>query len=137
MAQNDNLVLYTAQYDNVSAALTDLDAVEQLHKDELIGSYDAAVIDQENGKPKIVKRMDRPRIRAIPEAFGSGKLPRKELLDAAGDLTANNAGLIVVGEPTIKKALDKAITGAAKVVKRSVDASTDEIASELQEALKS
>ena len=28
MAQNGNLVLYTAQYDNVSAALTDLDAVE-------------------------------------------------------------------------------------------------------------
>ena len=97
MAQNHDLVLYTAQYDNVSAALTDLDAVEQLHKDELIGSYDAAVIDEENGKPKIVKRMDHPRIRAVPEAFGSGKLPRNELLDAAGELTANEAGLIVVG----------------------------------------
>ena len=95
------------------------------------------MIDEENGKPKIVKRMDHPRIRAVPEAFGSGKLPRKELLDAAGELTANEAGLIVVGEPTIEKALDKAITGAAKVVKRSVDATTDEIASELQEALKS
>jgi len=28
-----------------------LDVIEQLHKDELIGQYDAAVIDQENGKP--------------------------------------------------------------------------------------
>ena len=28
MAQNHDLVLYTAQYDNVSAALTDVDAVE-------------------------------------------------------------------------------------------------------------
>jgi hypothetical protein len=27
--------------------------------------------------------MDRPRIRVIPEAFGSGTLPRKELKDAA------------------------------------------------------
>ncbi len=137
MAQNGNLVLYTAQYDNVSAALAGLDAIEQLHKNEMIGSYDAAVIDKENGKPRIVKRVDRPRIRAIPEALGSGKLPRKELKEAAGELTANDAGLIVVGEPTIEKALDKAITGAAKVVKRSVDATTDEIASELQEALKS
>ena len=42
----------------------------------------------------------------------------------------------MVGESTIEKALDNAISGAAKVVKRSVD-STDEIASELQEALKS
>lgn len=137
MAQNATLVLYTAAYDDVTAALADLDAVEQLHKDEMIGSYDAAVIDKENGKPRIVKRMDRPRIRVIPEALGSGKLPRKELKDAAGELTGRQAGLIVAGEPTIEKGFDKAVTGAAKVVKRSLDATTDEIASELQEALKS
>jgi hypothetical protein len=131
-----DLVLYTAEYDNVAAALADLDAIEQLHQDEVIGSYDAAVIDKENGKARIVKRMDRPRVRVIPEVLGSGKLPRKDLKDAAEELTTNDAGLIVVGEPTIGKALDKAIVGAAKVVKRSFDATTDEIASELQEALK-
>ena len=43
----------------------------------------------------------------------------------------------MVGEPTIEKGLEQALTGAAKVVKRSVDATTDEISSELQEALKS
>jgi hypothetical protein len=43
----------------------------------------------------------------------------------------------VVGQPTIEQALDKAIANAAKVVKRAVDAATDEIASELQQALKS
>jgi uncharacterized membrane protein len=136
MAQDKNLLLYTAEYDDVNTALGDLQAIEQLHKDELIGSYDAAVIDKENGKPHIVKRMDRPRVRVIPEAFGGGQLPRKELKDAAQELTAKQAGLIVVGEPTIDKALDNAITGAAKVVKHSVDATTDQIASELQEALK-
>jgi uncharacterized membrane protein len=135
MAQN--LVLYTGEYDNVTAALADLDAVEQLHKDEMIGSYDAAVIDNESGKPRIVKRMDRPRMRVIPEVFGGGNLPRKDLKDAAEELTGNQAGLIVVGEPTIDRAFDKAVTGAAKVVKRDLDATTDEIASELQEALKS
>ncbi len=137
MAQNNNLVLYTAEYDNVTAALADLDAIEQLHKDEMIGQYDAAVIDKENDKPHIVKRMDRPRVRVIPEALGAGRLPRKELKDAAAELTSNNAGLVVVGEPTIEKGFDKAVTGAAKVVKRSLDATTDEIASELQEALRS
>ena len=134
---DDNMMLYTAVYEDVSTALADLSVVEQLHKDELIGKFDAAVIDQENGKPHIAKRLDRPRIRVIPEAFGGGTLPRKELHDAAKELSASQAGLIVVGEPTIEKGLDKAITGAARVVKRSVDASTDEIASELQEALKS
>jgi hypothetical protein len=95
------------------------------------------VIDQENGKPHIVKRMDRPHVQVIPEWFGGGTLPRKELHEAAQELTASQAGLIAVGEPTIEKAVDQALTGAAKVVKHTMDATTDEITSELQEALKS
>jgi hypothetical protein len=83
----------------------------------------------------VVKRMDRPHIRVIPEWFGGGTLPRKELQEAAEQLTASQAGLIAVGEPTIEKGLDKAFTGAANVVKRAVDATTGEITSELQQAL--
>jgi hypothetical protein len=137
MAEKKPMVLYAASYDSVSAALADLDAIEQLHKDEMIGSYDAAVIDKENGKPRIAKRMDRPGIRVIPEVLGGGTLPRKELKEAAAELTADQAGLVAVGEPTIEKGVDKALTGAAKVVKHTMDATTDEISSELQEALKS
>jgi len=103
----------------------------------VIGEVDAAVIDKENGKPHVAKRLDRPRVRVIPEWFGGGTLPRKELHEVAEQLTASQAGLIAVGEPTIEKALDKALTKADKVVKRNVDATTDEITSELQEALKS
>ena len=136
MAENKQLVVYAAAYETVDAALADLDAIEQLHKDEVIGQYDAAVIDQENGKPHVVKRMDRPHVRVIPEWFGGGTLPRKDLHEAAEQLTANQAGLIAVGEPTIEKGLDKALTKAAKVVKRTVEATTDQITSELQEAFK-
>ena len=137
MAEKKQLVVYAAAYETVEAALADLDAIEQLHKDEMIGKFDAAVIDKENGKPHIAKRMDRPRARIIPEWFGGGTLPRKELHEAAEELTADQAGLIAVGEPTIEQGVDKALTGAAKVVKRTVEATTDEITSELQEALKS
>jgi hypothetical protein len=131
----EDLLLYAGVYESVGAALTDLDGIQALHEDELIGKYDAAVIDQEEGKAHIAKRVDRPRFRVIPELFGGGALPRKELKEAAAELTSDQAGLIVVGEPTIEKGLDKAITSAAKVVKRSVNATTDEIASELKEAL--
>jgi uncharacterized membrane protein len=134
MAEN---VLYTAVYGRVQDALDDLEAIEQLHEDELIGKFDAAVIDKEDGKPHIAKRVDRPRVRVIPEVFGGGALPRKELHDAASELTSDQAGLIVVGEPTLEKGFDKAVTRADKIVKRSLDASTDELANELQEALKS
>ena len=137
MTEKKPMIVYAATYPSVLAAQTDLDAVEQLHKDELIGSFDAAVIDKEDGQPHIVKRMDRPGIRVIPEWFGGGTLPRKDLHEVAEQLTSGQAGLIAVGEPTIEKALDKALTKADKVVKRSVDATTDEISSELQEALKS
>jgi hypothetical protein len=132
-----DMALYTAVYESVPPALADLDAIEELHKDEMIGKFDAAVIDQEDGKPHIVKRVDRPRVRMIPELFGGGALPRKELKEAAMELTSNEAGLIMIGEPTIERGFDKAVTGAARVVKRSLDATTDEISSELKEALKS
>ena len=137
MAEAKQLLVYAAAYETVDAALADLDAIEQLHKDEIIGQYDAAVLDKENGKPHVVKRMDRPHMRVIPEWFGGGTLPRKELHEAAEQLTANQAGLIAVGEPTIEKGLDQALTKAAKIVKRTVEGTTDQITSELQEALKS
>ena len=131
-----DMALYTAVYESVPPALADLDAIEELHKDEMIGKFDAAVIDQEDGKPHIIKRVDRPRVRIIPELFGGGALPRKELKEAAMELTSEEAGLIMIGEPTIERGFDKAVTGAAKVVKRSLDATNDEISSELKEALK-
>jgi len=89
MTDNDKkpMLVYAATYDSVSAAETDLDAIDQLHKDKMIGKFDAAVIDKEDGKPHVAKRMDRPAIRVIPEWFGGGTLPRKELHEAAQELT--------------------------------------------------
>jgi hypothetical protein len=95
------------------------------------------VIDKENGEPHIVKRIDRPRIRVIPEEFNHGTLPRKELKEAAQQLDTGQAALIVAGEPTIEKGYDKAVTKATKVVKSDFDASADEIEKELREAPKS
>ena len=137
MADQDNMVLYTAVYDSVDDALDDLDAIDQLHEDSIIGRFDAAVIDRKDGEPHIAKRMDRPRIRVIPEVFGAGTLSRKELKEAAGELSGSQAALIVAGEPTLAKGFDKAVTRADKVIKRSLDATTDEVAAELQEAVKS
>jgi hypothetical protein len=131
------MVLYTAVYDSVDPALDDLDAIEQLHEDAIIGRFDAAVIDRQDGQPHIAKRMDRPRIRVIPEVFGSGALSRKELKEAAGELSGTQAALIVAGEPTLAKGFDQAVTRADKVIKRNLDATADEVAAELQEAVKS
>jgi len=137
MADKNRLVVHAAAFSSVADAEKALATIEQLYKDGAVGTLDAAVIDKENGKPHVVKRLDRPGIRVIPEWFGGGALPRKELREAAEELTADQAGLLVVsGEPAIEKALDKALAGAAKVAKHKVDATIDQITSELQEALK-
>jgi hypothetical protein len=138
MAEKEAMIVYAAAYETVEAALADMNNIEAMHEDELVGRYDAAVIDRANyhHKPRIVHRVGSSYFRVIPDLFGGGALPRQELYEAAEHLSAEQAGLIVVGEPTIEPGLDRALTKAAKVVKRTVEATTHEITSELQEALK-
>jgi hypothetical protein len=132
----DNSVAYVAVYDNVDSALADLDAFDDLHDDDLIGNYDAAVVDKEGGKPHIVKRVDRPRINALPELVGAGALPRGQLNDAASELAPGEAALIAVGDPTLAKRFDKAVTRASKVAKESFNATADQLATDLINATK-
>ena len=103
MADKKPMVVYAASYESLSSAEADLDAIEQLHKDKVIGEVDAAVIDKENGKPHVAKRLDRPCARVISEWFGGGTLPRKELHEMAEQLTASQAGLIAVGRADDRK----------------------------------
>jgi uncharacterized membrane protein len=132
----DNSVLYTAVYTDLEDAKIDLQTFEQLHKDHLIGKFDAAVIDKEDGKPHIAKRVDRPYYRVIPEWFGSGTLPRKELHEAAEALDAGQAALIVIGEPTIADGVERAIMRSVKIFKHDLNVATDELTKEMTDALK-
>src|SRR5690242_14835936 len=52
----ENLIIYSAVYDDVRAAVADLEAFEKLNGRELVDQYDAAVIDQHNGLPHLVRR---------------------------------------------------------------------------------
>ncbi len=73
MADKKPLVVYAASYESLSSAEADLDAIEQLHKDKVIGEVDAAVIDKQNGKPHVAKRLDRPR--SVSSLIGSAAGP--------------------------------------------------------------
>lgn len=136
MAKEKDLAVFVALYDDAETAKGDLDAVERLHKDELIGTFDAAVVTNQDGKLKVVKRLDRPMVRIISEHLGFGPLSRGELKEVADELSGHEASLVMVGEPTLEKAFDKAVTHASKAVKHVVDATTDELAEELKGALK-
>jgi len=63
----DNSIGFTAVYDDVDSALADIDALDKLHDVKVVGKYDAAVVDLENRKPHIVKRVDNPRVNVLSE----------------------------------------------------------------------
>ena len=135
MAELEYVVVYAASYPTVAAAEAVLNTIEHLNHAEVDGDYDAAVIAKQDGKPRVVKRLDHPRARIIHEWFGRGELTRKELDDAATELAADEAGLVVIGSAAIEPALDKVFAGT-KVVREEIDATVEQITSELQEAFK-
>jgi uncharacterized membrane protein len=130
----DYATLYSAVYSSKDDALADLGAFEQMHDDQLIGKYDAAVVDKENGKTHIVKRVDHPSVNVIPELAGSGHLKRSELDQVASGLAPGEAALVVVGEPTVEKAFQKAVKDADKTAKQEFDQNADDLEQTLLQA---
>jgi hypothetical protein len=102
----------------------------------MIGQYDAAVIDKEGGKPHVVKRTDRPRIRVILSGSGAGRCHARSSTRRLSSSPLIRWGSSRLASQPSKKGLDKVPTKAAKVVNRTVEATTGEITSKLQEALK-
>jgi len=60
MSENP-MFLYAAEYESVDDAKDDLEALKELHRDKLVGTYDAAVLTKtEEGKVKIVDKTEKP-----------------------------------------------------------------------------
>ena len=61
-AVSDNLMfLYAGEYDSVDDAKADLEALKELHREHVVGTYDAAVVTKnEEGKVEIVDKIEKP-----------------------------------------------------------------------------
>jgi len=61
-AVSDNPVfLYAGEYDSVDEARTDLETLKELHREHVVGTYDAAVVTKnEEGKVDIVDKIEKP-----------------------------------------------------------------------------
>jgi uncharacterized membrane protein len=59
---SDNPVfLYAGDYENLDDAKADLEALKELHREHVVGTFDAAVITRtEDGKVKIVDKTEKP-----------------------------------------------------------------------------
>src|SRR3712207_8491274 len=55
------MFLYAGEYENVEDAKADLEVLKELHREHVVGTYDAAVVTKnEEGKVKIVDKIEKP-----------------------------------------------------------------------------
>jgi uncharacterized membrane protein len=61
-SMSDNpMFLYAGEYESVEDAKADLDVLMELHRENVVGTYDAAVVTKnEEGKVKIVDKTEKP-----------------------------------------------------------------------------
>jgi uncharacterized membrane protein len=61
-AVSDNpMFLYAGEYDSVEEAKADLEVLKELHREHVVGTYDAAVLTKnEEGKVEIVDKIEKP-----------------------------------------------------------------------------
>jgi uncharacterized membrane protein len=59
---SDNpMFLYAGEYDSVEDAKADLEELKELHREHIVGTYDAAVVTKtDEGKVKIVDKTEKP-----------------------------------------------------------------------------
>jgi hypothetical protein len=114
-------MFYAAVYPNRGAALADFEAFERLPKPDLIGKYDAAVIEKGEGESRIVKRVDGATIPVIPELLVGGRLVRHPLHDAVERLKNDEVAFVVVGEPNIARAFDRVVRRFTMTARRAFD----------------
>jgi len=61
-SMSDNpMFLYAGEYESVEDAKADLDVLKEMHREHVLGTYDAAVVTKnEEGKVKIVDKIEKP-----------------------------------------------------------------------------
>jgi uncharacterized membrane protein len=61
-SMSDNpMFLYAGEYESVEDAKSDLEVLKEMHRDHIVGTYDAAVVTKnEEGKVKIVDKIEKP-----------------------------------------------------------------------------
>jgi uncharacterized membrane protein len=58
---DDPMFMYVGDYENIDDAKVDLAELKQLHRDHVVGTFDAATLTKsENGKVKIVEKIEKP-----------------------------------------------------------------------------
>ncbi len=157
------IFLYAAVYSDVPTAEMDFEAVFELHAAGAIGTFDAAVIEKQDGKVHVHKT-EKPTqhgawtgiavgalagILFPPSIIGTAivggaaggvighlwkGLSRGDLKDLGEALDEGEAAIIVIGESKIEEQLEKAMKRANRMIEKELEADAKELEKELEKA---
>lgn len=153
-------------YDREADAEADLEAVRELHRDGLVGTYDAAVVHRDENHHVHVRRHEKPTQHGAWTGLAAGAvlgvlwppsligtalaggafgalvghvwrgLPRHALKELGETLDEGQAALFVVGESTVEEAVRAAVKRADKLVSKELKAESKELEKAIREAEK-
>ncbi len=151
------IFLYAATYDDYVDAQEEYEIVKRLHKDHIIGTYDAAVIGKDAEGKVTVRKHEKPTqhgawtgvvVGAVvgivfpPSLIGMaivgggvgalvghlwGGLSRTDMKEIGELLDEGEAALIVVGKDKVDVELDKALHKAKKTMQKELHVDTQEL----------
>jgi len=157
--------IYAATYEDRVAALEDYDALIELHRAKLVGTYDVAVISRDSDGKVHVEKHEKPTQHGAWGGIAVGALvgvlfPPSVIAAAAvggavggvgghlrkgiarGDakelgelLESGEAALVVIGESRVEEQLDKLLERAERSIEREIDADSEELKQELRAEL--
>jgi uncharacterized membrane protein len=157
--------VYAATYGSTDIAWADYDVLLGVHAKKLVGTYDVAVIDRDDGRVRVHKQEQRTEhgawggiavgglvgvlfpagvvglaalggvVGGLGAHFSKG-LSRGDLRELGEHLMDREAALIVIGESRVREQLDKALTHADKSIQKELDADSEDFKQALDEAQK-
>jgi uncharacterized membrane protein len=163
---DEPVFLYVATYDTAADAQSDYEAVKALHKDHMIGTYDAAVITKDAHGHVHMSKHEKPTQHAAWTGLAVGAvigiifppsllvgaaagglagglighfwkgLSRKDVKELGELLDEGEAALLIVSEAALQTYVDKALTKARKRATREVDMESKVLHKALAEAAK-
>ena len=158
--------LCLATYNSEADAQADFEAVKALHKDHMIGTYDAAVVTKDEHGNVHVSKHEKPTQHAAWTGLAAGAvigiifppsllvgaaagglagglighfwkgMSRKDVKELAELLDEGEAALLIVGESALQSYVDKALTRARQRSTREVDMESKVLRQALDEAAK-
>ncbi len=162
----DAVFLFIATYDSPENATADYEAIKELHKAKVIGTYDAAIVTKgENGKVH-VKKHEKPTQHGAWGGVAAGAvlgllfppgilvgaaaggliggaighfwrgMSRKDMLELGEFIDDGQAALVVVAESAIQAEIDKAVKKADKRITRQIEMDRKAFEKEIKEAAK-